>query len=363
MIDLYDEVGYIKNLLKNGIGQKWQRDATLLARYYKLIGDSKLDNNGEIITTTSYKKKDIKDKILEKCEKAATRNQNPINFNRMHDYQRLNSIIDKVWKDTTKLREIESVEISREVLDWFLNLEDTFILSDEEVKLEKEKRPKVSIKHNNPINFERTKYLFTLFIWTKIQENYLDKPNMHYLEKYKKRFKHDANLKPSFNLVQERNLLYDLGFIDVNNALGIKTSFMDKYDVFKIPVTDSNRVVIEGSKEEGQGDLVNCGYWLEKQKMGSFVCQNCGNEFANYRKKSNKGAPRKYCKECSDLIRKREVLNKTIICIDCGKEIDVEKHDGKTIRCVSCQLQADKKRKLEWANKHKLDVSSDKNQI
>lgn len=353
MIDLYNEVGYIKNLLKNGIGQKWQRDVTLLARYYKLVGDNKLIDDK--IAVIPYKKKEIKAKILEKCEKAASRNQDPINFNRMRDYNKINSIIDKVWKDTTQLREIECIEISKEVLNWFLNLEDSLIMNDEEVIKEKIKRPKISIKHNKPINFERTKYLFTLYIWTKIQEHYLDKPNMHYIEKYKKRFKHDANLKSSFNLTQERNLLYDLGFIDVNNALGIKTIFIDNYDVFKIPITDDNRIVIEGSKEEGQGDLVNCGYWLEKQKMGSFICQNCGNEFAHYNN-SKQEKCRKYCKECAALLghNLHHNKNKVIFCKDCGKEINIKYSNKRTIRCLNCQIKQDKKlNKERMANKRK----------
>lgn len=341
MIDLYNEVGYIKNLLKKGIGQKWQRDVTLLARYYKIVGDSTLVDDDTVVATP-YKKKEIKAKILEKCEKAANRSQDPINFNRMRDYHKINSIIDKVWKDTTQLREIECIEIPKEVLDWFLGLEDSFVMTDEEVTIEKQKRPKVSIKHNKPINFERTKYLFTLYIWTKIQEHYLDKPNMHYIEKYKKRFKHDANLKPSFNLIQERNLLYDLGFIDVNNALGIKASFIDKYDVFKTPITNNNRIIIEGSKEEEQGDLVNCGYWLEKQKRGSFVCQNCGNEFAHYNNtRQEKG--RKYCKECAALLGHNIHNNKdkVVVCQDCGKEINVSIKNSKTTRCVDCQIKHD----------------------
>ena len=326
MIDLYDEVGYIKNVLYYGIGQKWQRDVTLLTRYFKLEG---------------LKKSEVKQKMLDKCELAANREKNRIIFNRMQDYKRLNTTIENAWKKDIPLRQITQIEISQEILDWFLELENSFIMTDEEVAKEKQKRPKVSIKHNKPINFERTKYLFTLYIWTKIQENYLDKPNMHYLKKYNKRFKHDANLKTSFNLTQERNLLYDLGFINVNYALGIDASFIKKYDVFNTPITDKNRIIIKGSQEEGEGDLFNCGYWLEKQKMGSFVCQNCGKEFANYRQYKKGGTPRKYCKECAELIghNKHNNKNKIITCIDCDKEIEIDIQDGKTQRCVNCQIK------------------------
>ena len=338
MIDLYDEVGYIKNVLYYGIGQKWQRDVTLLTRYFKLEG---------------LKKSEVKQKMLDKCELAANRDKNRIIFNRMQDYKRLNTTIENAWKKDIPLRQITQIEISQEVLDWFLGLEDSFVMTDEEVMEEKQRRPKISIKHNKPINFERTKYLFTLYIWTKIQENYLDKPNMHYLKKYNKRFKHDANLKTSFNLTQERNLLYDLGFINVNYALGIDASFIKKYDVFNTPITDKNRIIIKGSQDEGEGDLFNCGYWLEKQKMGSFVCQNCGKEFAHYTH-SFKEQSRKYCKECANIIgHNLNPYNKTQICIDCGKEFDINPLQSKTIRCFNCQEIKDKERKKKWWRENK----------
>ena len=74
----------------------------------------------------------------------------------------------------------------------------------------------------------RAKYLFTLYVWTKIQENYLSRPNIHYLEKYNKKLRNDADLKPSFSLTKERNVLFDLGFIDINHGLGVIPIFMDK---------------------------------------------------------------------------------------------------------------------------------------
>ena len=106
---------------------------------------------------------------------------------------------------------------------------------------------------------------------------------MHYLRGYEKKFKENADLNSSFNLKNERNLLFDLGYININHALGIDAIFMNN-DVFKIPVTDENRIVLSGE------DLYNCGYWLEKQKYGYYVCQNCGKEVL----KKNKGKQRMF---------------------------------------------------------------------
>ena len=321
MIDIYDEIGYIKNVLENGVSDKWERDVILLVRYFKADG---------------IKKSEVKRRMKEKCEMAAKRSVNPIAYNHLISYARLNKIIDGAWKKQVPLREIKYIDVSREVVNWFLNLENNFTLEEDRLEELRQRRPGINIKKGHPINWQRTKYLWTLYIWTRVQENYLERPNMHYLQKYSKRFKEDANLKQSFNLRRERDFLYDLGLIDVNYALGIDTKFIRDYDVFKIPITDKNRIRIE-TGEPPDGELYNCGYWLEKQKMGSFVCQSCGKTFANY-KKAGKGRPRKYCKECSDKIQKANLLNgkKTIVCIDCGLSFEVSSKDNQTKRCPTC---------------------------
>lgn len=304
--------------------------------------------------------------ILNKCKDTKGR----FRFNEYtSDINKANSIFEKAWKDKTPLREISKVEISREVLDWFLSLEKDYIITDEEQEILKTRRPNVSIKNNRPVNWKRTKFLFTLYIWTKIQENYLNKPNIHYIQEYAKRFREDADLKPSFILNNERNLLYDLGFIDINYALGIQTIFTDKFDVFKIPITDKNRVVIELYKDgimkdkdgnlidEQVGDLHRCGYWLEKQKMGSFVCKGCGKEKAYYSFGKNEHR-RKYCKECLS----KKIDEKERTCLDCGKKILINsKFDMKTCRCYECQLQRNRINRSIYKAKIKDKSIKDKN--
>lgn len=325
MIDIYDEVGYIKTVLQDGLSQKWERDATLLTRYYKSQGE---------------KKSEVKKKLKEKCEHSRNFVYQPYVM-----YKRLNKVIDNAWKKEVPLREIREIIIPREVVDWFLNLEESVVLTDEQVGELKEKRPKVTIK-NHVINWQRTKYLFTLYIWTKVQENYLDKPNMHYLKQYYKRFKEDADLKTSFNMQRERDLFYDLGYIYVNFALGIDATFIKDNDVFRTPITDKNKVILKGE------DLYKCGYWLEKQKMGSFICQNCGKEFAHYSKSAREMA-RKYCKECAINIQndRKNLEYKIINCIDCGEEIKIDKRDSNTCRCQDCY---EKYRRVYNANKQKV---------
>ena len=38
MIDIYNEIGYIKNVLENGVSERWERDVILLTRYFKAEG-------------------------------------------------------------------------------------------------------------------------------------------------------------------------------------------------------------------------------------------------------------------------------------------------------------------------------------
>lgn len=209
------------------------------------------------------------------------------------------------------------------------------------------------------MNWQRTKYLFTLYIWTKVQEHYLDKPNMHYLKQYYKRFKEDADLKTSFNMQRERDLLYDLGYIYVNFALGIDATFIRDNDVFRTPITDKNKVVLKGE------DLYKCGYWLEKQKMGSFICQSCGKEFAHY-SKSPREMARKYCKECYDLIyRKADNEYKIINCVECGEEIRIDIRDSKTCRCIECEENHRREYKTKKQREYRsvVDLGSDLSKI
>lgn len=340
MIDIYDEMGHIKEVLEHGTTPKhWERDGRLLARYYRDLG---------------MKKSEVKKIIKEKCAKYGGEG-----YDSNVNYKRVNNFVDKIFKKDKdgnykdKIREIKEVVITQDVVDWFLGLETSFELTDEQIELEKQRRPKVSVKRF-PMNFNRIKYLFTLYIWTKVQENYLDRPNVHYLKKYNKRFKEDADLKQAFNMTNERNFLYDLGFIDINHAIGIIVTFIDKYDVFKIPVTEENKVVLTGE------DMYKCGYWLLKQKMGSFVCQNCGREFAYYSLSPKEKSSRKYCKECSDLLldnkhsRKKELME--LQCIKCGKwkkvEFSTQKNPNSFV-CADCKKESIKNRHTEYMREYR----------
>lgn len=333
MIAIYDEMSHIKDVLAHGFtNETWRTDGKLLAMYYRDSG---------------IKKSEALKKIKEKCERYCGGADG--SYNKTSSYKTVNTFVNNVYRKDKEgnykdqIRNITHVCISKDVVKWFLDLEENFILTDERVKELKVRRPGIVIKNNRPMNFNRIKYLFTIYVWTLIKEQYLEKPNIIYLNNNedKKRFKDRADLQNNFNLSKERNLLFDLGFIDVNHGLGIIPLFKLNEKIFQEnsekPIDKSEKsdiIVLSGE------DLYQCGYWLLKQRNRSFICQNCGKEFAYY-SSTKQEKKRKYCKECASLVNGGFDKEKRRFCIDCGKEITkyIKKYNTKSIRCSACQLR------------------------
>ena len=264
-----------------------------------------------------YSKKQVKDWCIDKCVKYVK------NFNSIKDGPDLKKSIDKVWRDwktkgdnPSKLREIDYVEFPKEVLDWFLALEDGFTITEEERKRINELRAPTKVKRT-PMNFNRIKVLFTLYIWSLIQKEYMAGGwNYFNLDDWYPKLKKDSDLPTSYNILNERNILEDLGFLKTTEKnVDVILELFDKFDVFNIEVTDKNRIRLEGE------DLYNCGLWLKKQKYNWFICEHCGKEVFDKNKPLG-GRPRKYCKECSK-IYDHEIREYTpVYCEICGIEIE-----------------------------------------
>ena len=264
-----------------------------------------------------YTKKQVKEWCIEKCEKYVP------NFNPIKDGPKLKKSVDKVWRDwntkgddISKLREIDYVEFPKEVLDWFLGLEDNFTITDEERKKINELRYPAKVK-KTPMTFNRIKVLFTLYIWSLIQKEYMNSGwNYFNLDDWYPKLKKDSDLPTSYNILNERNILEDLGFLETTEKnVDVILELFDKFDVFNIEVTDKNRIRLEGE------DLYKCGLWLKKQKYNWFICEHCGKEVFDKNKPLG-GRPRKYCKECSKIYDHeiREYI--PVYCEICGIEIE-----------------------------------------
>lgn len=297
-------------------------------------------------------KKKVKEICVDKCTKYVK------NFNSIKDGPDLKKSIDKVWRDwktkgdnPSKLREIDYVEFPKEVLDWFLALEDGFTITEEERKRINELRAPTKVKRT-PMNFNRIKVLFTLYIWSLIQKEYMAGGwNYFNLDDWYPKLKKDSDLPTSYNILNERNILEDLGFLKTTEKnVDVILELFDKFDVFNIEVTDKNRIRLEGK------DLYNCGLWLKKQKYDWFVCEECGKEFFD-KNKSNMGRPRKYCKQCAEIIKSREA-DLVVYCEKCKKPLvrNASMHRFRGL-CRDCQNEKNNFKKLLF--KHQKNLSGE----
>lgn len=292
------------------------------------------------------KKSKLKEELIEKCKKYVP------DFDIIQDGPKTKAYIDKIWvqwkvdgDNPSKLRIISHIDITREEVNWFLNLQDNFVI-DDELKLSIQEKRFPAKVGNKPMTFTRIKFLFTLFIWTKIQNEYMGYGIYHDLDECKAKLRKDANLPAGFNILNERNILEDLGFVKTTDKnVDTLAVFFENEPVFKTKLTDENRVTLS------EEDLYNCGLWLEKQKYGSFVCDCCGNEFAYYSNKPNE-KKRKYCKACAKKIKTHNPRKK--YCIDCGEELLELVSGRRRERCSHCQSMFDNKKAAEGMRKLRM---------
>ena len=91
----------------------------------------------------------------------------------------------------------------------------------------------------------------------------------------------------------------------------------------------------DGDEELFISDFRELGYEYLKYKGENFIrCAECG-----ILTRGNKNRTKRYCKDCAAYTPQK---SKTIICVDCGKEIVISGNNKRTIRCDNCQIKADK---------------------
>lgn len=72
-------------------------------------------------------------------------------------------------------------------------------------------------------------------------------------------------------------------------------------------------------------------------------CEFCGKAIKQY-----KSHPRRFCKECTEIVGDVPNDIKVRPCIDCGKPVYVSLLNTKTCRCQECQHESDKQSKRDW---------------
>ena len=144
--------------------------------------------------------------------------------------------------------------------------------------------------------------------------------------------------------VAERNMflhfLYSDGLVEINinpTSKGKKLLYVSESD------EDVGLVLSENNYNELAFTYLN---W----KNGGYKeCKKCGNLF-----KAKTSA--QYCKKCSPVYK--PIKTKTIVCIDCGTDVDISSKDNQTCRCERCyqthRRQAVKENVQKCRNKNKM---------
>ena len=309
MLKNLDEITKLKEITENGFSTDWKNEIRILTKYYKMQG---------------IKKCKIKEQIKEKLEKEVEE------YNKFTMFDIVNKIIEKAWKDDKPLRQIIEITIPKATVDWFLALEGQKIPKETINAIRAKKPTKVIQKF---WNWNRVKMLFTLYIWSKIQQQYSDFWQYVAVEREVGYFRECAGLPEKYKVVQESNNLHDLGIVRISSERKLELLFLEQ-----LP-QDGDMVTLTGQ------DMVKCGYWLEKKKMGSFICQKCGKVIAIT---NTTGRKRKYCPECTS---KKGTIQ--AICVDCGNIFEKSAKATKTCRCFKCQKERDKE--LKRASKQKTN--------
>ena len=183
----------------------------------------------------------------------------------------------------------------------------------------------------------RQKVLFALLVLAKYYNAVSDKNKNWTNLEYKKIFKL-ANVQLSIqNQALLINDLYNCGFVNVSKNVGkpnIQVNFVDN---------ESDTVLtITRLKDLGKEYLMFCG-------EDYIRCQKCGTLVKNY-KNTNK-----YCKTCGQY---QPIETKTVICVDCGKEFNIDAKDNQTIRCNDCYKKYRRKYKAIAERNRRLKQNS-----
>lgn len=88
-------------------------------------------------------------------------------------------------------------------------------------------------------------------------------------------------------------------------------------------------------------DFRELGYAYLKYKGENFIkCAECG-----ILTRGNKTGTKKYCNSCAGYVPQE---TKTVICVDCGREFQVNGNNKRTIRCEQCQHSKNLEIKRNW---------------
>lgn len=342
MVDIFDERAYIKNILKEGFSLRWQRDASILARYYKSEG---------------MNKKEIKEHIVEKCEMYVP------DFSMFVYYKTVNKIVETAWKTKGEMRVIQQLEVSLPILEWFLSRED--------------------------LSAREQRALFTIYGWSLIQAQYINSPYWHNLNQYSTLFKESAGIPLGTSLNNIKLKLCQLGYLR-SSSEGRKNhgiikcilyaQFIEQIPLLTNPIEEKDKIIIlyddmyrlgdflERYRKKGkkaiivdkEGKKVSSKEKLNKKnELKILKCEKCGEEFVPYTQRQTK-----LCKKCYEEQRndqKKEIMQKSrekeipeVKCKQCGKMFTPSPKTQRDI-CDDCYKEYRRKEKTENMRKSRKE--------
>ena len=180
------------------------------------------------------------------------------------------------------------------------------------------------------ISADQKKVLFTLLVLSRLKKYYFE-------EKYGKKYasgyysggsKSYSELKKICKINSKTNInsniindLANKGLVTICIKGTIRLDFLDKIDY-----TEDDEVIAEVKS------YLDIGYYWDLLCGNKRIalCGNCGNIFC---KTSNNQI---YCKDCQGYLKQG---TKTLICVNCGKEFEVDSMVNHKTRCDDCQKE------------------------
>lgn len=171
---------------------------------------------------------------------------------------------------------------------------------------------------------------------------------------------HNAR-NPSVNgwVNEEMNEIYELARVTCNRfQKNVYIGMLHDAGLLEFPKRlDNLSCRVTFINEDGESvlfvsDFRELGYEYEKFKGHDYIrCSECGILMKNNRAKN-----KRYCDKCAGY---QSIGTKTVTCVDCGKEFEVDARSYKKIRCNECQHEIDSKnaRIRKQRQREKLNMS------
>lgn len=305
MLRIFDTPKYIEDNIKYGFRDPntWRSDAALFVRWKHSI-------------EPELKKREVKEILIKKCKKSVPMYVHDLQYNT------INRIMDKNWNQEFIPIKIKSIELTQDVIDWFINQ---------------------NLKKNE------LKFLFALYIGYVLNRCSKHENKIQYIYDNgtdKMFLRNNTSMPKNYSTFSMFNRMEELGYLKMyrecatllfinNPKLEVFTSIKDdkpKEYTYKFYCGSSNAEDMKYIFTTE--DLYNFGDKFWQITQGFITCKRCGKIIE--KTCSNK----KYCEDCAKIENHPLKQSRIISCSECGKNFEiagnVKNHSG---LCRECYKQ------------------------